>query len=210
LIRIIVSLWLLTLAFGCAIFPEPAGRYGAGYREKGIASWYGEDFHGRRTASGEVYDMYGLTAAHRVMPLGTYLKVTNLDNGKSVIVKANDRGPFVRGRILDLSYGAARVLEMTRTGTARVEIEVMEPGRGRPGPFTVQVGAFVMEENAKGLSLRLSPRYQNVSIIPFETNGITYFRVRVGSFPEEHQAQRLSQKLSRKEGLESFVTRQDP
>lgn len=154
--------------------------------------------------------MYGLTAAHRVLPLGTQLKVTHLDNGKAVIVRINDRGPFVRGRILDLSYGAARVLEMTRTGTAPVEIEVVGRGRGRSGPFTVQVGSFMVEENAEGLSDRLMNRYPEVLIVPFEAGEKTYFRVRVGNFSEEDQAQKLSRQIEKREGLETFVIRREP
>ena len=207
--RFILCPLILVLGVGCAALPKP-GEYGVGHQEKGIASWYGEEFHGRPTASGEVFDMYGLTAAHRVLPLGSHLKVTHLDNGKVVIVRINDRGPFVRGRILDLSYGAARVLEMTKTGTAPVEIEVMERGRGRPGPFTVQVGAFTVEENAKGLSARLLDRYPEVLILPFEADGKTYFRVRVGNFTEEDQARKVGRQIEKREGLETFVTRREP
>ena len=207
--RLIVGPLVLVLGMGCAALPKP-GEYGVGHREKGIASWYGEEFHGRPTASGEVFDMYALTAAHRVLPLGAYRKVTNLDNGKSVIVQVNDRGPFVRERILDLSYGAARVLGMITTGTAPVEIELVEQGRGRPGPFTVQVGAFMVEENAEGLSARLMNRYPEVLVVPFQVDGKTYFRVRVGNFSEEDPARKLSRQLEKREGLETFVTRQEP
>lgn len=207
--RFILCPLILVLGVGCAALPKP-GEYGVGHQEKGIASWYGEEFHGRPTASGEVFDMYDLTAAHRVMPLGTHLKVTHLDNGKAVIVRINDRGPFVRGRILDLSYGAAQVLEMTRTGTAPVRIEVVERGRGRPGPFTVQVGAFMVEENAQGLSDRLISRYSEVLVVSFEAGEKTYFRVQVGNFSEEDQAQKLSRQIERREGLETFVIRREP
>lgn len=92
---------------------------------EGIASWYGEDFNGRLTASGEVFDMYAMTAAHKTLPLGTVVKVTDMDNGKTVEVKVNDRGPYVKGRIIDLSKGAARVLDIKGTGTARVKLEVV-------------------------------------------------------------------------------------
>ena len=91
----------------------------------GMASWYGEEYHGRPTASGEIFDMYKLTAAHRKLPLGTRLRVTNLKNRKRVIVKVNDRGPFVRGRIIDLSYGAARKIGMIEDGVAKVRIEIV-------------------------------------------------------------------------------------
>ncbi|MCG5525770.1 septal ring lytic transglycosylase RlpA family protein [Ectothiorhodospira haloalkaliphila] len=125
--------------------PEPPSRYGnpesyevfgrryytlasaEGYRERGIASWYGTKFHGRRTSSGEPYDMYAMTAAHTALPLPTYVRVTNLENGRSVVVRVNDRGPFVNNRIIDLSYAAAHRIDMINQGTARVEVEALEP-----------------------------------------------------------------------------------
>lgn len=96
-----------------------------GYSEKGIASWYGQDFHGKPSANGECYNMYAFTAAHKTLPLPTIARVTNLENGKSVVVKVNDRGPFVRGRIIDLSYAAAQSLDMARSGTAPVLVEAI-------------------------------------------------------------------------------------
>jgi len=97
---------------------------------KGISSWYGQDFHGNLTANGEVYDMYGLTAAHKTMPYNTWVRVTTLDNGKDLIIRINDRGPYVKGRILDCSYGAAKKLGFVEVGTATVKIEVIEWGDG--------------------------------------------------------------------------------
>jgi rare lipoprotein A len=104
-----------------------------GYDERGLASWYGKDFNGRRTSSGEVFDMYALTAAHRTLPIPTYVKVTNLANGRSVIVRVNDRGPFsrTRDRIIDLSYAAAVKLDMARDGTANVRVQAVEPWQYR-------------------------------------------------------------------------------
>lgn len=99
-----------------------------GYKQRGIASWYGTKFHGRRTSSGEPYDMYAMTAAHKTLPIPTYAKVTHLDTGKSIIVKINDRGPFVDGRIIDLSYVAARKLGISAKGTGRVEVQTIVPG----------------------------------------------------------------------------------
>ena len=98
-----------------------------GYREQGVASWYGDFFHGRRTSSGDVYDMYQMTAAHTTLPLPTYVKVTNIENGRTVVLRVNDRGPFVNGRIIDLSYVAARKLGMVQKGTAHVEVEALDP-----------------------------------------------------------------------------------
>jgi rare lipoprotein A len=99
----------------------------AGHRERGIASWYGKDFHGKRTSSGTPYDMYAISAAHKTLPIPTYVRVTRLDNGSSLVVRVDDRGPFVEGRVIDLSYGAARKLGMVEQGTAPVEVIALQP-----------------------------------------------------------------------------------
>ncbi|MGH8494798.1 MAG: septal ring lytic transglycosylase RlpA family protein [Gammaproteobacteria bacterium] len=139
----------------------------ADYRERGVASWYGEKFHGVSTASGVPYDMYAMTAAHRTLPLPTWAKVTNLRNGLSVVVKINDRGPFAHNRLIDLSYSAAKRLDMIADGTTMVEIEALEPGimdddvpviASAPAPagaMYVQVGAFGDADNAEALKRRL-------------------------------------------------------
>jgi len=117
---------LVLVILGCAYAPTYIGRP---YQE-GLASYYGEKFHGRKTASGEVFNMYEMTAAHRTLPFGTYVRVTNLENGRSVVVRINDRGPFAKGRIIDLSYAAAKRLGMVHSGVAKVRIEVIAyPGR---------------------------------------------------------------------------------
>jgi rare lipoprotein A len=146
-----------------------------GYRERGVASWYGPDFHARPTSSGEPYDMYAMTAAHKTLPIPAYARVTNLSNGRSVIVRINDRGPFVNNRIIDLSYTAAHKLDMWRAGTAFVEVEVITPGTSAdiarditptPAPASpaaaltgpvlyLQVGAFGVADNAAKLAERL-------------------------------------------------------
>jgi rare lipoprotein A len=185
-----------------------------GYRETGVASWYGAEFHGRPTANGETYNMYGLTAAHRLMPLGTTIRVTERETGRSVTVKVNDRGPFVRGRILDLSYGAAKALGMTGSGTAPVAIEVV----GLPqeslieagSPYTVQAGAFESEANARNLANRLRKKYPDVYLLTVRTNQNTVYRVRVGSLGQKQSAFQLAERLSREDQLDSFVTRRDP
>lgn len=203
---------LLSIITSCASIPKRKD-YVAGYKERIIASWYGEEFHGRRTANGEIFDMYGLTAAHRIMPFDTYLLVTNRENGRSVKVKVNDRGPFVSGRSLDLSYGAAKRLDMVRTGTAEVDIEIIRSGESQKGiaRFTIQVGAFSIEENAVKLKKRLADNYnyKDIRIIPYETNSKRYLRVRIGSFPSEGDAVKISKKLKSKEGLDGFVVRDD-
>ena len=104
-----------------------------GYRETAVASWYGQAFQGRRTSSGEPYDMYQMTAAHKTLPIPTYVRVTNLENGRIVVVRVNDRGPFIEGRIIDLSLVAAQKLDMVRNGTARVEVVALDPPARDPG-----------------------------------------------------------------------------
>ena len=127
----IVSLLLLLLLAGCAGRPAPTTvPVKKGDTEKGIASWYGKKYHGRLTANGERYDMHKLTAAHRTLPFGTVVEVTNLENGRKVRVRINDRGPFVKGRIIDLSYKAAGELAMVHSGVARVRIEVVGREKG--------------------------------------------------------------------------------
>jgi len=187
----------------------PASRppYAAGYIERGTASWYGAEFHGRPTTSGEIYNMYGLTAAHRLMPLGTVAKVTNLENGRSVVVKINDRGPFVEGRIIDLSYSAAEALGMVDAGLSNVEIEVLKWGEVI-ADFTVQVGSFTVEENALRLKRRLGERYSDVYILPYVTNDRTFYRVRVGAVKDIKAAEQLSAELSAA-GFSPFITRKD-
>ncbi len=178
------------------------------YREAGVSSWYGKDFHGRKTANGETYDMYGISAAHRTLPLGTYIRVTNLENYKSIKVKVNDRGPFVKNRVLDLSYGAAGELGFVAQGTAKIRLETLEEIRDSAPYYTVQVGAFIEEENARMLRQRLSKKYDAVYIIPFESNVGKFYRVRVGSYTTEEKAERIANGI-RLEGLEPIVVRKD-
>jgi rare lipoprotein A len=116
----------VVLASGCSLVRHEAPSAPTGKGQVGLASWYGGSLHGRRTASGERFDQDALTAAHRTLPLGTRVRVTNLENGRSVIVTVTDRGPFVRGRVIDLSRGAARRLGILRTGTARVRVEPID------------------------------------------------------------------------------------
>jgi len=178
--------------FGRRYYVMESGR---GHVERGVASWYGEKFHGRLTSSGEPYDMYIMTAAHKTLPLPSYARVTNLANGRSVVVKINDRGPFVDNRIVDLSYAAAARLDMLRSGTAMVELQVVEPGGAArsptpgPAPSTappeaagqvyVQVGAFGEDRNARNLAERL--RRQGVEdVVVREDRSAGIYRVRVG------------------------------
>jgi peptidoglycan lytic transglycosylase len=152
-----------------------------GYVQTGVASWYGEEFHGRKTSSQEVYDMNDLTAAHNSLPLGTFAAVTNLNNGRSVVVRINDRGPFVKNRVIDLSYAAARAIDMIGTGTAPVRIEVLADISPplKALIFSVQAGSFVGQENAEALSRELAGQFADVYISTFETPQEVYYRVRI-------------------------------
>ena len=191
-----------------------------GHVERGLASWYGPGFHAERTSSGEPYDMYAMTAAHKTLPIPCFVRVTNLENGRSVVVRVNDRGPFVGDRIIDLSYTAAWKLDMLRAGTAKVEIRVLEPGRSAPPPPVVaaatpaapvaapiaaptasggrllQVGAFGSRANADALVTRLQASgIGGASVSEASVGGRTVFRVRVGPVTDGEQATQLADRL---------------
>lgn len=204
--RLALLLGILGLAWqlgGCA--SERYARPSTGLTQRGVASWYGPDFHGKPTASGEVYDMHALTAAHRELPLNTVIEVTNLDNGRRVQVRVNDRGPFVRGRVLDLSYAAARELDMIGPGLARVEIRVVEVGKGRPGEtrltrYTVQVGAFRDYQNALNVQTRVAVDFPGVEIESVDG----WHRVRIGLFTSRDEVLELRRRL-RQRGHDAIV-----
>ena len=162
-----------------------------GYLERGVASWYGPGFHAQSTSNGERYDMYAMTAAHKTLPLPAYVQVTNLQNGRSVTVRVNDRGPFKDGRVIDLSYTAAAKLGMLRSGTAFVEVRAVSASQRaqhaavRPanGLF-VQAGAFAAESNATQLATQLrSQGVSNANVRADQVNGQRLYRVRVGPVP---------------------------
>jgi rare lipoprotein A len=173
----------------------------AGYVEEGIASWYGPDFHGGRTATGETYDMHGMTGAHPTLPLPTWVRVTNLENGRSVVVRLNDRGPFARGRIIDLSRAAAEQLDMIRTGTARVEVRSLAAGGAAPAAavpvaYYAQAGAFGSRENAEALAGRLrSAGIEGVTVSESDAGGRSLFRVRAGPAASLADFDRLVERL---------------
>lgn len=171
----------------------------------GIASWYGGEFHGRPTSSGEIYDMYQLTCAHNTLPLGTTVMVTNLENGKSVELKVNDRGPFVKERIIDLSYAAAQILGIYERGTALVKVEVIGPIIEQIQRFTIQVGSFIDEIKAQRLADQLRKDFENVYITTVETLTQKYHRVRIGQFETREHALSLAEKLSQM-GLKVLIT----
>jgi rare lipoprotein A len=171
----------------------------------GVASWYGGEFHGRATSSGEVYDMYHLTCAHNTLPLGTVVMVTNLENGRSLELKVNDRGPFVKERILDVSYAAAQMLGMWEKGTAPVKVEVVSLAVEPVQRFTLQVGSFTDETNAQRLAEQLRKSFENVYVATMETLTQKYHRVRVGQFDTKDAALIIAQRLSQM-GFKVLVT----
>lgn len=171
----------------------------------GIASWYGKDFHGRPTSSGEIYDMYQLTCAHNTLPLGTTVMVTHMENGKSIELKVNDRGPFVKDRIIDVSYAAAQILGMYEKGTAYVKVEPIGPVEEQVQRFTLQVGSFADEGNAQRLAEQLRKSFENVHVTTMETLTQKYHRVRVGQFETREEALYTAEKLSQM-GFKVLVT----
>ncbi len=181
-------------------------------REVGLASWYGEDYHGRRTANGEIYDMNGMTSAHRTLPFNTRVRVTNLENGKRCDSRINDRGPFIPGRIIDLSKSGAKEIGILGPGTARVAVEVIGwPGAassGGSGIYAIQVGSFAERGNADRFREGLARRHSGVHIVPWESNTNRFYRVRLGAFRTEEEARRYFPNLER-ENLTGFVVRED-
>jgi rare lipoprotein A len=175
-------------------FYEVAGRRyvvlpsAAGYSERGVASWYGPDFHGKRTATGETYDMNAMSGAHPTLPLPVWVRVTNLQNGRSVVLRLNDRGPFSKNRIIDLSRAAAEQLDMIRTGTALVEVQSLAAGTSAPAPatrpagrFFAQAGAFAEPGNAERLAARLKEAgVASVRVAAAEVDGRRLYRVQAG------------------------------
>ena len=165
--------------------------------QTGIASWYGPDFHGKQTSNKEIYNMYDMTAAHKTLPFGTRVMVTNLDNGHSVVVRINDRGPFVGERIIDLSYAAASLIDMVGQGVALVRLEVLtnQTSAGRSVPvYSVQVGSFINEDNARELEKRLRGKFRSVYVTKYKTPSQVYYRVRIKTKDRE-SAQMIAQKL---------------
>jgi rare lipoprotein A len=179
------------------------------YVEEGVASWYGIPFQGRRTSNGEIYEMHEFTAAHRTLPFNAVVRVTNLRNGKQTEVRINDRGPFVANRVIDLSLSAAQAIEMVGTGTAPVRLEIISGPNPGLGFFGVQVGAFLVQENAERLKLQLASRYPPVSIATYDSPTGLFYRVRVGHVTSEDAAQRLAGRLKTDEQLTTFVVRLD-
>lgn len=217
--RISVALGLLALSTGClhrhrapqAVSRAPRATAASApiiQGEEGIASWYGHPYHGRPTASGEIYNMYDLTAAHRTLPFGTQVRVHDLENGRDVLVRINDRGPFVAGRIIDLSYSAAQSMHMPSLARVRLELLGQGSSAGEPGIFGVQVGAFQDRRNAERLKAQIEARFKPVTIVTFDRGDAVFYRVRVGRESSEDGALQLAERLRQANlASETFVIR---
>ena len=195
-----------------------------GFQEEGIASWYGGEFHGRKTSNGETYDMHLPTAAHKTLPMNVYVRVTNLNNDRQSVVRINDRGPFVKGRVIDLSYVAAKELGVIGPGTAPVRIEALGYGEAGPageviayrqpvsyevGPFTVQVGAFSVPQNALRLAEELRRSYGDASVVEGWVAGQKFHRVRVGLYPALAAATQAAAEFESRGYRNCFVVARD-
>jgi len=177
-----------------------------GFVQNGIASWYGKDFHGKKTSNGEQYDMHAMTAAHKTLPLGVFVKVKNTENGREAVVRVNDRGPFVKGRIIDLSNAAAKKLGVDIAGTAHVRIEALGyAGAGGAeykaldsydaGSYTVQVGAFKDHANAIRLSGEMKKQFSFSEIRTTEMHGETFYRVYAGKYTSLRDAEKAEREF---------------
>ncbi len=191
LLSILCSIIFLTSCSGKSYFRS-------GNIQKGIASWYGSDFHGKLTSNREIYNMHALTAAHKTLPFGAYVRVTNLNNAKSIVVRINDRGPFIKGRIIDLSYAAAKKLGMDITGVAPVKIKVVKKYSPKKSSqkFSIQVGSFISKKNAEILKGKLQKNYWNVYISKIKISSNTYYRVRIKARSVK-SAEKIAKKLKK-------------
>ncbi len=196
-------------------YPLPSA---TGFVQVGYASWYGRKFHGRQTANGERYNMYDFTAAHRTLPMNTRVLVKNLQNGKTVVVRINDRGPFVKKRIIDLSYAAARRIGLVGPGTAKVKLVALAEGwssRGKicyksppnlkKGKFYIQVGAFQNRLNAYGLRDSLARLYKDVRVTLYNNGGKVFYRVQLYASDNYDRARDIEAKLERRGFEEAFL-----
>jgi len=194
----------------------PAVEQYPGERTLIVASWYGKDFHGRPTASGEPFDMYAMTCAHKQLPFGTQLRVTSVSNGKEVDCTVNDRGPFVAGRDLDMAFGAAQKIDLIGPGSAKVYIrqigrdlryvKTVRYSGTASGTVTIQIGSFREQANAERLKKGLEFKYNNVYIVQAVVRGDTYYRVRLGKYPGRGSAQKAAAELAQ-EGYDVLITR---
>ncbi len=208
-----VSLMVLVSTFAACSTPRPVSPpalpVSSGASVVGVASWYGPGFDGHRTSSGATYNREGLTAASTRFPLGTQLRVTNLDNGRAVNVIVNDHGPYVKGRGIDLSHKAAVKLAMIGRGTAPVRMDVLATPAGGPAlgqRYFVQVGSFAKAANARRLGNRLAASYPEVRVMEAGIDGDRRYRVRLGAYMDRHQAELRATSLARKGYHAKIVT----
>lgn len=196
------------------------------YRERGYASWYGNKFNGHNTSNGERYDMYAMTGAHKTLPIPSYVRVTNLDNGKSVVVRINDRGPFHQGRIVDLSYAAAQRIGIHKKGTGRVEVEIAVPGDDAPIPLRadkaapkqiesalppgtyLQVGAFSQQDAAQQFAASIGTKLTYPVAINSAAQPKQIHRVRVGPFKDAKSLQDARDQLAKIKIFQAHVVYQ--
>lgn len=190
-----------------------------GFVEEGVASWYGQDFHGKKTSNGEIYDMYARTAAHKTLPLGVTVRVKNLANGRETLARVNDRGPFVKGRIIDLSYTLAKELGVDGPGTAPVRIEALgyqetapggrvtyrQPKSYTIGSYAVQIGAFAVRDNADRLAGQMRGLHGAASVQEGYVGERLFYRVRVGKYATVESAESAKSGLEKSGYANSFV-----
>ncbi len=190
--------------------PSPAAVPIPGQTEMGIASWYGHPYHGRQAADGEIYDMEQMVAAHRTLPFDTWVRVVNLRNAKTVDVRIIDRGPFIDGRIIDLSHAAARAIDLVGPGIAQVRLEILSlPAVATPSAFAVQVGAFRDRGNAERMRERMETAYGSARMV-LRPGDPELWRVLVGTEPTEEQARALASRIRSESGeRNAFVLRLD-
>lgn len=193
-----------------------------GFSQAGVASWYGRKFHGRKTSNGEAYNMYGMTAAHKTLPMNTHVLVKNLENGKELVTRINDRGPFVKGRIIDLSLAGARELDIIEKGTARVqvtalgeavtvtrnneEIEQFLPHEDfQAGDFYVQIGSFTVQDNAVRLKNKVTGWGKTADITTFDRGDAFFYRVQVKAGNRLEEANRMERVMTESGFPDTFV-----
>jgi rare lipoprotein A len=176
-----------------------------GFRQRGLASWYGRRFHGQKTSSGELYDMYAMTAAHPTLPIPSYVRVTNIGNGRSVVVRVNDRGPFHSSRVIDLSYAAAYKLGFVQAGSAQVELESVQPAAEQAGAVYVQVGAFTSRENAESLQARVTRELAWLQESAQVLVSGNLWRLHVGPYRSREDARSVADRLASELDLKPLV-----
>lgn len=207
-LTLILGMFLISGCLGN--YPKPSSP-DIGHSQRGMASWYGPSFHGKPSASGEPYDMWALTAAHQTLPFGTWVQVQKVSTGKTVTVRINDRGPFIGGRIIDLSYAAARELMMIGEGTAEVALTIQSshnsslPPQESQQQFWVQAGSFTTLTEAMTLREQLAGDYSHVRVKTVNLPSGEWHRVQVGTFPSKKTAQAIVNNLKHEFGVNSLI-----